>query len=388
VHAPGIRATGALGYDLALAALRRAQPIIPLPTSSSGNPGWVLASLGDNFNPPSDAASVQTSIGALLETIAVGCDTPWLSGLTPPPPGLTVDDMIDNAAAEMGLPPPAITVTIANEPRVQRDVRREFFVSAKGLRDAQWSLRRAIAEARELVYIESPQFARTARPAGAPKPHEVDLVADLATRLSQQPNLKVLICTPREPDFAPNFKGWWRQHFADRIEALGNLLAVAPDRVALFHPVGFPGRTAFIRTTSVIVDDVWSLVGTSHFRRRGMTFDGSSAIASFDRQLEHGYSLKVRQYRRRLMAAKLRVEAPAPGTAPTGDWLRLARPASAFDLVADLLAQGGLGRILPLYPGPSDTTVLPVGPDVADPDGSDGSTFVTIFAGMLNEAGD
>ena len=59
------------------------------------------------------------------------------------------------------------------------------------------------------------------------------------------------------------------------------LLAVAQDRVAMFHPVGFPGRTAFIRTTSVIVDDVWCLVGAAHFRRRGMTFDGTTFIGLF-----------------------------------------------------------------------------------------------------------
>jgi hypothetical protein len=296
--------------------------------------------------------------------------------------------LINNAASQMGLPAPAITVSIQNEPRLQREIRREFFVARHGLRDAQWSLRRAIAEARELVYIESPQFARTARPVGPPQAFEVDLVAELAASLAAHPNLKVLICTPRDPDFATNFKGWWRQHYQARIEALGALLAVAPGRVALFHPVGFPGRTAFVRTTSVIVDDVWCLVGATHWRRRGMTFDGSAAIASFDRQLEHGYSLRVRAYRRALMAAKLGVQPPAPGAPPSGEWLRLARPASAFDLVADLLAQGGLGRIQPLYAGPSDTTVLPAGANIADPDGSDGAGFVTTFAGMLNEAGD
>jgi hypothetical protein len=388
LHAPGVRATGALGYDLALHALKRVQPIIPLPSTAGPNPGWVVASLGDNFNVPNDSASTDTGIGVLLETVAAGCETPWLSSLTPPPPGLTVQQLINNAASQMGLPAPAITVSIQNEPRLQREIRREFFVARHGLRDAQWSLRRAIAEARELVYIESPQFARTARPVGPPQAFEVDLVAELAASLAAHPNLKVLICTPRDPDFATNFKGWWRQHYQARIEALGALLAVAPGRVALFHPAGFPGRTAFVRTTSVIIDDVWCLVGATHWRRRGMTFDGSAAIASFDRQLEHGYSLRVRAYRRALMAAKLGVQPPAPGAPPSGEWLRLARPASAFDLVADLLAQGGLGRIQPLYAGPSDTTVLPAGANIADPDGSDGAGFVTTFAGMLNEAGD
>ena len=54
----------------------------------------------------------------------------------------------------------------------------------------------------------------------------------------------------------------------------------------------------------------------------------------------------------------------------------------------DLLAQGGLGRIQTLYPGPTDTTVLPANANMADPDGSTSNTFFTTFAGVLNEAGD
>ena len=68
---------------------------------------------------------------------------------------------------------------------------------------------------------------------------------------------------PRESDFAANYPGWGREHYKARTEALSNLLAAASDRVAVFHPVGIPGRTAFIRTTSIIVDDVWCLSGPS-----------------------------------------------------------------------------------------------------------------------------
>ena len=389
VHAPGVAATGALAYDLALHALKRAQPMIPLPTSNAGTVfGWIVMSAGNNFNPPSDAANfLNTGSGVLLESVAVGCETPWLSSFTPPPSGNTVNMMISNAATAMGVPPPAITVTINNEARLQREVRREFFAAQQGFRDAQWSLRRAFAEARELVYIESPQFARTARPGGTPQPFEVDLVAELAARLIAHPNLRVIVCTPRFSDFADNYRTFHRQHYAARIEALGDLQAAARDRVLLFHPVGFPGRTAHIRTTSVIVDDVWCLVGATHFRRRGMTFDGSAAIASFDRQITDGYSTKVRNYRRALMAAKMKVPAPAAGQPLSGEWVRLGRPLSAFDVVNDLLAQGGYGRIQGIWPGPVDTSVLPAQADVADPDGSNGTTMFTTLAGMLNELG-
>ena len=390
VHAPGVSVTGALAYDLAVHALKRAQPIIPLPASNAGTVlGWVATSGGNNFNVPDDGANVaNTGAGVMLETVAVGCETPWLESLTPPPAGNTINQMIQNAASAMGVSPPSITVNVTNEPRLQREVRREFFAAKHGFRDAQWALRRAFSEARELVYIESPQFAMTARPAPeGPESHEVDLVAVLAERLEAQRALRVVICTPRLSDFADEYRTFHRQHYAARLEAYNELRKAARDRVLLFHPVGFPGRTAYIRTTSVIVDDVWCLVGATHFRRRGMTFDGSVAIASYDRRITEGYSTGVRNYRRDLMAAKLHV-APPTGSQPlSGEWVRLGRPASAFDVVHDLLEQGGYGRIQSIWPGPSDSSVLAAQPDVADPDGSGGVTMFNTLAGMLNEAG-
>jgi hypothetical protein len=121
-------------------------------------------------------------------------------------------------------------------------VRRECFASASGLRDAMWSLRRALREARELIYVESAQFARTARPTGQPTAEQVDLVGEIVTSLTAHPNLRVIICTPRDSDFAANYPGWGREHYKARTEAVSNLLAAAPDRIVAFHPVGFPGH--------------------------------------------------------------------------------------------------------------------------------------------------
>lgn len=393
VHAPAVSVTGALAYDLALHAIRRTHSIIPRPTGQGPvNPGWVVATGGDNFDEPSDAGNnANTGTGVLLESIAAGCETPWLGSLNPPPPGNTVNQMIQNAATAMNLPPPNINITIDNEPRIQKQIRREFFAAKHGFRDAQWSLLRAFSEARELVYIESPQFARTARPADPnnPQPFELDLVRVLKDRLTAHPNLRVIVCTPRFSDFSDNFRTFHRQHYAARMEAFTELQSVAKDRVLLFHPVGFPGRVAYIRTTSIIVDDVWCLVGATHFRRRGMTFDGSAAIASFDRQITDGYSTKVRDYRRALMAAKMNVPAPAAGQPLSGEWVRLGSPAGAFDVVHDLLEQGGFGRIQSIWPGPpaSDNSVQAAQPEVGDPEGSGGSNLFTTLAGMLNELG-
>ncbi|NEU82585.1 hypothetical protein G1O98_26955 [Nostoc sp. UIC10630] len=393
VHAPGVSVTGALAYDLALHAIRRTSSIIPRPTGQGiVNPGWVVATGGNNFNEPSDAANTtNTGTGVLLQSIAAGCETPWLSSLTPPALGNTVNQMIQDAAKAIGVPPPNITVDIDNEPRIQQQIRREFFAAKHGFRDAQWSLLRAFSEARELVYIESPQVARTAYSSNpnAPQSFEVDLVKVLKDRLSAHPNLRVIICTPRFSDFAENFRTFHRQHYNARMAAFTELLTIAKERVLLFHPVGFPGRVAYIRTTSIVIDDVWCLVGATHFRRRGMTFDGSAAIASFDRQITDGYSTKVRNYRRALMAAKMNISPPALGQPLSGEWVRLGSPASAFDVVADLLTQGGFGRIQSIWSGPpaSDASVEAAQPEVGDPEGSGGSNLFTTFSGMLNELG-
>lgn len=370
LHAPGIHVSGALAYDLARHAIRRAQPIIPL---GEGNPGWIVAMGGDNFNVPQDNYTINTGIGVLLETVAAYCETPELILLPTPEPDANVLT-INNEWANIDL-------TLM--PRLANEVRREFVVSKNGLRDALWSLRRVLQEARELIYIESPQFAKT----GA-----VDLVSKIEESLGNHTNLKVIICTPRESDFAPKYKGWSRQHFKARKEAISRLLKAAPGRVAAFHPVGFPGRTAFIRTTTIIVDDVWCMVGATHCRRRGMTFDGSAAVASFDRQMDNGYSRQVRAFRQALMAAKLDVQ-PPPGTAsPSSAWIRLGHTDAAFQLVNDMLSQGGLGKIQPLWSGPEDSSIQTATENMADPEGlpdnSNGETFVLTFASLLAEAGD
>lgn len=388
-HATGVRVTGGLGYDLAQHAIRRVQPVFPLPGGTT--PGWIAMSGGDNFNPPVPAAAATpgTSSGVVLETVSAVCDTPELSLLPDGNPldsasPLSFQGMLDQLATALGLGSPP-SITVANEDRLVNAVRREYFFSRHGSRDALWSLVRAVGEADELIYIETAGFARTARPGGTPAAHEIDLVQKIADRMTASPNLKVVVCLPRETDFAPAYAPFVRRAIAQRKEAVDILRGAGAARVAVFHPRGFPGRWAQLRTTTVVVDDVWCLSGAAHFRRRGMTFDGSVALASFDRDIDSGYSRKVRALRRQLMAAKLQVRPTDDLGLPTPEWLRLQSPASAFDMVLDLIGQGGLNRLAPLWLGPDDTTVIPQTDDVADPDGAAGATALLGLAGLLGE---
>jgi hypothetical protein len=377
IHATGVRGDGFLARDLALHAIKRAQPIVPLGGTSHG---WVIDAGGNNWNPPAPD-STGTVAAVALETVAAICDTPELSVLPDPQPGDSVQGLVDAITNALGAP--HVPVNVANANEIVLRVQREIVASKHGLRDALWSLRRALGQARELIYIESPAFARTARPAGPPDAHEIDLVDIIRQQLVANPRLKVIVCTPRVPDFDPSRGGWVRTAFAHRKEAITLLSSAAQARVAAFHPIGFPGRSSPLRTTTIIVDDVWCLVGTSHFRRRGMTFDGAADVASIDRQIAHGYAAAIANFRQRLMAQRLGVNVPTVPDQATAIWVRLAQPETAFSVVAELLNEAGEGRLTPIWAGPDDTSVLPQTDDVADPDGANGASFITFIAAAV-----
>lgn len=385
LHAAGVRVDGQLGYDLALHALKRAQAVLPMAPTALG---WLVTTGGNNWSDPAPDASGTVS-AAMLETVAPFCDSPefGLPGIPVPQPTDSIQGAADALADALGLSHPSISV--ANEGRLRRELQREMITAKKGQRDALWALTRAIRQAREFVYIESPSFARTARPTGAPLLHEIDLVELLRARMQANARLKVMICVPRQPDFTNAKANWVRAALAHRKQAIQTLTAQDRQRVAAFHPIGFPGRPTAIRSTVVIVDDVWALVGTSHFRRRGMTFDGGCDVVSIDRSFNaRGTSSGIARFRQELMANKLGVTIPSGPGNSSALWTRLAEPEGAFDVLADLLSTGGLGRCSPVWAGPTDTHVIPQSDAIADPDGvdPDGSGFLALFGSLLVEA--
>ncbi len=375
VIACGVRTDGLLAYDIALHAIKRAQPVLPLPAPVTA--GWVISTAGDNYDTPApDTAGTVSAV--MLETVAAFVDSPELAALAVPDPGDSLQGLLNAAATSLGVPAP----TLNNNPRITRQLQREVATARSGQRDALWSLNRAFRQAREYVLIMSPQLAVTSRS----QPSIPDLVDVLKTRLTSNPRLKLIVCLPTHPDAALAKGGWVRAAFAHRTAALKLLTEAAPGRVAAFHPSGFPGRTAVIRSTVAIVDDVYAMVGTSHLRRRGVTFDGALDVATMDTQLdERGVSATIAAFRQRLLAELLAVPVPAGPLVGNALWTRLASPEGSFDVVRDLLASAGNGRVSPVWGGPTDTTVLPQTDSVADPDGAtlSSAALFSLFASLL-----
>lgn len=390
VHNPAMEVDGPLAYDLALAAHRRMMALVPRINALATN-AWDFPV----------AAANGTGAGAVLQTLAPFCDTPELgftslsdaqiTGLPNAWVNLTnqLDTLFQDEYIDPNIPRPVPLVTLIDNlkaipapggapqaTRIVGELMRELWISQRGRRDAQWAIKRAIAEARELIYIEAPHFCTTVYPDDTNN-YTWDMLSALNARLTACPNLKVVIAVPEVLDYASGYNAFAQQAYDERYKALFDpikgLISVFPSQVVAFHPMAFPGRPMHLRTTVITVDDVWGLIGTSAPSRRGLTFDGGTDVVLFDKNLRDGYSMNVRNLRRTCMAQVLGVPASAvvanPAT-PAASWVRLGQPASAFAVVKELLDQGGQGLISPIRQNASAISgILAADPTVADPEG-------------------
>ena len=115
-------------------------------------------------------------------------------------------------------------------------------------------------------------------------------------------------------------------------------------------------------STTVIVDDVWLLSGSTHLWRRGLSFDSSLAVALFDEATARGRSAGVRAARRQLLADRLGI-----GLALVSDDMD-----QMLKSIRRLNEAGGLSRVKPdAYPAENDQTTA-TDQQLWNPDGRPG----------------
>ena len=395
---------GRLAYDIARHALRRSQNIAGRVATLAGSAWSLPAEPGLlSIGQTASATTSGTFAGSVLQNIAPYCETPeahdllanntntlsaaldnaidWLTSNTSILPGsLGNQQDIINALNSFTSNPPSGAAKPTNAALlIAGELLRELCSSAFGRRDSQWALASALASARHFIYIETPGFCSTADntpTATTPVPPYVsDLIALINARLTQLPGLRVILCVPKYPDFAKGYEGMAAYEVQDRynilISTANSQPPVAPQlptsQVVSFHPIGFPGRYSRVESTVVIVDDTWALVGGSSFRRRGLTFDGSSDLVLTDTQLANGRSPGIRDFRRSLMAARLGI----PTDADHPSYIQLYDGQQSFNLIRTTLQNGGLGYIDRMWNGqtPSITPTTPLPLAQANPEG-------------------
>ena len=400
---------GILAYDMARHAFRRSENII----------SRLIALANATWNVPNEPAAVGlgqapgptngTFAGALLQTVAPRCETPelyaaWANKVDVNsaiqyvidnfiPNNLPMRAQVVNALQNLKTTPaPPAPATESNaQQRMAVELEREITSVYYGRREAQWSLQSAIQSARHLIYIETPGFCSTA--VGSPASgYAADLIDTLKTQLSSRPGLRLVICVPKNPDFAPGYEGMAAYEVQDRLKVVQGdpnakpkpVTPLPPSQAIAFHPIGFPGRHSRVETTQVIVDDAWVMIGGCSIRRRGLTFDGSSDLVVTDTLVENGRSAAIRDFRRGVMANRLGITSAS--THPS--YVALSEAATAFRLVSDAVAAGGLGDISSVWDGitPGLPSATPLPADQANPDGRDLDYATALLVAALGAA--
>jgi len=369
---------GPLAYDLMRAAFRRTTPIEERSSQLQNDELWA--------EPSGNTTNSGTMAGAVLQTISRFCETPEFAQLN-----LINDSQGDNLEDILSRRPDSLTnfpnwvssdigstdaplarnkldnffnsingplanLSSGASARLLEEINREIQVSLFGKRDAQWSLEAAIGNARHFIYIESPAFSDTAK--DSEEPYAIDLIKKLKDRIDEVPGLRVIICTPRKPDYGKGYEPFIEYETYRRRKIIFEELPTK--KVVAFHPVGFPGRQSFLENMLVIVDDTWALLGSSALRRRGLTFDGGTDLVFTDTQRIKGKSPAIAAFRRNIMAKRLgitQIESSGFGPLTHPDFVRLKDGVEAFYLIRETLRTGGLGKISRIFNAPKPDAI-------------------------------
>lgn len=396
-----------LAYDIARMGFRRTTYLIDRLTTLADNSWNEPAANTPLAETATSTDTIGTFAGTILQNIAPYCETPELALLK-----LLVEAEIDNIPTDFNalvdkvtgwlnglstssLPSPLSTalnalksagVTQLNNlktnatgltaSRLYTELKRELSSACYGRRDSQWALQAAIKRARQFIYIETPGISFTQ---DTSQNYAVDLIALIGTQIQANPGLKVIICTPKKPDYHPSYDQWIRKEIEKRYALL---VPIEPKQLVCFHPVGFPGRPANIESNVVIVDDQWALVGSSAFRRRGLTFDGSADVVFTDCETLNGISPSIKNFRVNLLKKRLgkeNIDQFDPDQNLINDG------SQSFYLIRETSIAGGLGKIERLWNGYTDGveySAPTIDGNLVNPDGLEFSAL----AGIVNAA--
>lgn len=209
------------------------------------------------------------------------------------------------------------------------------------------SYQQAIQNARHYIYLEDQYFV------------EPDFVQLLIARLTdpdpKQRLRRLFVIVPHiladQQVVDAIYHHFRRQHLLLIRQAVRNRIAadrsVDPATVpqedidkifTLAHLEDPSGSEIYLHAKHMIVDDIWMVISSSNFSRRGMTYETEMGVTISDAEVEDGVRKSVRDHRIRLWAEHLRLD--------RSQWHRLVDPIAG----AELLRQAIDNPNLPLIP--------------------------------------
>ncbi len=177
--------------------------------------------------------------------------------------------------------------------------------ASRGIREGALSVLAAIRRAEEYIYIETPALDNLACGTGD---ESIEILSAIRERLNDSAHraLKLILCLPlKYSPFVPTPMQSVRDSLLKTAAESLRSIPHFDQRVAIITPNAATGRSLFLCSTTVIIDDAYLLVGSTHLWRRGLSFDVSVAAALFDERVEGGRSRRIREARRRLIANRV-----------------------------------------------------------------------------------
>jgi phosphatidylserine/phosphatidylglycerophosphate/cardiolipin synthase-like enzyme len=210
---------------------------------------------------------------------------------------LGLDLTPDPLPAQAPPPPPVDGGThVVQLLRTYPDLRhgRDYPFARGGERSVARGYTKALSRARRLVYIEDQYLWG----------HHVGNIFTDALR--DNPDLRVVAVVPLFPDL----EGASRPpQLLGRRRSMLEMMAVAPDRVAIYGIENHAGTPVYVHAKACVVDDTWASIGSDNFNRRSWTHDSElSAVV-----VERGEGTYARDLRLTLAAEHLD-RAVEPGT--------------------------------------------------------------------------
>jgi phosphatidylserine/phosphatidylglycerophosphate/cardiolipin synthase-like enzyme len=145
---------------------------------------------------------------------------------------------------------------------------RRYPFAPLGERSIAHAYRKAVGRARSLVYLEDQYL--WSRP-----------VSDLlASALHDNPTLYVIVVVPRYPDCDGRITR--EPGLLGRYDAVEACARAGGDRFAVYDLENHAGTPVYVHAKTVVVDDVWAMIGSDNLNRRSWSHDSELSVAVLD----------------------------------------------------------------------------------------------------------
>jgi phosphatidylserine/phosphatidylglycerophosphate/cardiolipin synthase-like enzyme len=138
----------------------------------------------------------------------------------------------------------------------------------EGERSIVRAYRLAFARARRLIYVED-QYLWSREVA--------ELFVDA---LRRAPELRVVVVVPRIPDRNGIVSG--PPHRVAQLDLVDRVTAVAGGRFAVYDVENEAGTPIYVHAKTIVIDDVWAVVGSDNLNRRSWTHDSELSLGILD----------------------------------------------------------------------------------------------------------